>query len=194
MQRKLLQLLLITLVVIGAISSSACGDEDGAWNNPYPPKSESANIRFSSFYELPKTLDPARSYSSEENIFTGQIYEPPLQYHYLQRPYTLVPLTAAQMPTVTYLNAKKQKIDANATSPQEIAYSVYDIFIRPGIFYQPHPAFAKKANGEYDYHHLSANDLRYIDQLSDFKQTGTRELIAEDYVYQIKRLASPKLN
>ena len=30
--------------------------------------------------------------------------------------------------------------------------------------------------------------------LADFPQTGTRELTAEDYVYQIKRLAHPRLN
>ena len=35
--------------------------------------------------------------------------------------------------------------------------------------------------------------LRNIFTLSDFKATGTRELIAEDYVYQIKRLAHPRL-
>ena len=31
-------------------------------------------------------------------------------------------------------------------------------------------------------------------ELRDFKQTGTRELIADDYVYQIKRLAHPRLH
>jgi len=31
-------------------------------------------------------------------------------------------------------------------------------------------------------------------QLGDFDETGTRELVAADYVYQIKRLAHPKLN
>ena len=28
----------------------------------------------------------------------GQIYEPPLQYNYLKRPYELEPLTLTQMP------------------------------------------------------------------------------------------------
>jgi oligopeptide transport system substrate-binding protein len=43
------------------------------------------------------------------------------------------------------------------------------------------------------YHHLKPADLNPVHDLSDFKQLGTRELIAADYVYQIKRLAHPRL-
>jgi oligopeptide transport system substrate-binding protein len=71
--------------------------------------------------------------------------------------------------------------------------SVYDITIKPGILYQPHPAFARDASGNPVYGHLTGDALRNIFTLSDFKATGTRELIAEDYVYQIKRLAHPRL-
>ena len=34
----------------------------------------------------PKTLDPQRSYSSDETVYTYSIYEPLYQYHYLKRP------------------------------------------------------------------------------------------------------------
>lgn len=33
-----------------------------------------------------------------------------------------------------------------------------------------------------------------ISKLSDFKYTGTRELIIDDYIYQIKRLANPAVS
>ena len=49
---------------------------EGAWNNPYPPQATNANVMYSSFSERPKHFDPARSYSSNEYEFIGQIYEP----------------------------------------------------------------------------------------------------------------------
>jgi oligopeptide transport system substrate-binding protein len=36
--------------------------------------------------------------------------------------------------------------------------------------------------------------LRGIEKLADFPQTGSRELVADDYIYQIKRLAHPRLH
>jgi ABC-type transport system substrate-binding protein len=180
------------LLFIFMFTLIAC-DDYYILNNPHKAAEYKANIRYASFSERPKTLDPARSYSSDESLFTAQIYEPPLQYHYLKRPYTLVPLAAAGMPKVQYFDENHNPLPANAT-PDKIAYSYYDIQIQSGIFYQPHPAFAKENDGKYYYHNLTADDLRSIYQLSDFKHTGTRELIADDYIYQIKRLAHPGLN
>lgn len=162
------------------------------WNHPHLGKRDQ-NTRYGAFTGAPKTLDPARSYSSDEIQFIAQIYEPPLQYHFLKRPFTLVPLTAAKMPVVTYYDTKGRLLPQDV-DPKKIAYSLYDIVIKPGIYYQPHPAFAKKSSGKYRYHHLTKDDIEDINNINDFKKTGTRELIAADYVYQIKRLASPKLS
>jgi len=163
------------------------------WNNPYPAVDEGKNVLYSSFAERPKHLDPVQSYSSNEVTFTAQIYEAPLQYHYLKRPYTLIPSAAAEMPRPRYFDAKGKPLadDAPATV---VAFSLYDIHIKPGIRYQPHPAFARNANGEFLYHHLQPQDLADIHKLSDFPKTATRELVADDYVFQIKRLAHPKLH
>jgi oligopeptide transport system substrate-binding protein len=179
------------LVVILALLLAACGG--GPWNRPYSAAQARENIFFASFQERPNHLDPAQSYSANEIEFTGQIYEPPLQYHYLKRPYTLIPLTAAEVPRPYYLAADGKRLPDDAPAG-DIAYSVYDIHIRPGIFYQPHPAFARNRDGTYRYHALSARELDDIDVLGDFRETGTRELRAEDYVYEIKRLAHPRLN
>ena len=81
----------------------ACTDQP--WNSPYPAEQAGENILYTSFAERPKHLDPARSYSSNEYSIIGQIYEPPLQYHFLKRPYELEPLTAETMPEVRYLDA-----------------------------------------------------------------------------------------
>ncbi len=160
------------------------------WNNPHPQTEQDKNTYYASFNEQPKTLDPARSYSANEVMFTAQIYEPPLQYHYLKRPYTLIPLTAEMMPTVTYLDKNNQPLPKTASEDQ-IAYSIYTIKIKPGIYYQPHPALAKDKQGNYRNLHLGQDDIDAVYDLADFKDTGTRELIAADYVYQIKRLAHP---
>jgi oligopeptide transport system substrate-binding protein len=162
------------------------------WNSPYPPSEEGKNILYSSFEQRPKHLDPARSYSSDEAVFTGQIYEPPLQYHYLLRPHTLVPLTATEVPQPVFLDAHGRVLPADAP-PDAVAYSVYEIHLRPGILYQPHPAFAKGKDGKYVYRHLRRADLEGIRSLRDFPQRGTRELVAGDYVHEIKRLAHPAL-
>ena len=178
------------LLLVGLSLLSGCSD---SWNNPYPARAQDANVVYSAFSERPKHLDPARSYSSNEAEFTGQIYEPPLQYHFLKRPYALIPLTAEAVPQPTYLDAAGEPLPNDAPT-NRIAESVYEIRIRPGIRYQPHPAFAKDAAGRYRYHALRAEAVSDKYAIADFEHTGTRELVAADYVHQIKRLANPKLS
>ncbi len=160
-------------------------------NNPYTDANNQQMVLYSSFSERPKHLDPASAYSSNEYTFVAQIYEPPFQYHYLKRPYQLTPLTASKMPEVIYLNQQGERLPTTA-SESEIAFTDYLIDIQPHIQYQPHPALAKTAQGDYRYHQLSAAQIAAVSRLNDFTETGTRELLAEDYVYQIKRLAHPK--
>ena len=179
------------LLAVFAWLLSACSDS--SLNNPYPYKDANANILYSSFSQRPKYLDPIKSYSSNEYAFIGQIYEPPLQYHYLKRPYELIPLTATRMPEVVFLDKQGRKLPAD-TAVSKIAFSQFNIAIQKGILYQPHPGFAKDAQGNYLYHSLSDKQLEAITRLDDFEQTGFRELTAADYVYQVKRFAHPKIN
>lgn len=179
-----------SLLGVGMSLTAGCTD---SWNTPYPGSEMHANVLYSAFSERPKHLDPARSYSSNEVEFTGQIYEPPLQYHFLRRPYTLIPLTAETVPTPRYFDASGSALPDDAPAAA-IAESVYEIRIRPGIRYQPHPAFARDAAGRYRYHALTASDVAGKTRIGDFEHAGTRELVAGDYVYQIKRLANPRLS
>ena len=179
------------LVVLLTLFLSACGGHN--WNSPYPAVDSGKNILYGVFSERPKHLDPVQSYSSNEIQFTAQIYEPPLQYHYLKRPFELIPLTVKEIPVVKYFD-RTGKLLSNDVDVEQIAHSVYDISIKPGIFFQPHPAFAKTDQGGWLYHDLSDQKLGTLFKLGDFSQTATRELVAEDYIYQIKRLAHPKLH
>jgi oligopeptide transport system substrate-binding protein len=161
---------LLALVVVANAALGGCGE---VWNDPYPASDRGASVLYSAFTERPKHLDPVQSYTEDEARFTQQVYEPPLQYHYLKRPYELVPLTALEVP-------KPVEVEGGR-------FTVYTIRIRPGIRYQPHPAFVAE-------NHALARSR--VDALRSPYQLplGTRELSADDYLYQIKRLASPRLH
>src|SRR5258706_305132 len=146
---------------------------EGVWNDPYPASERVVNILYASFSERPKHLDPVQSYTEDEARFTQQVYEPPLQYHYLKRPYELAPLAALEVPRAREIEGGR--------------FTVYEVRIRPGIMYQPHPAF------------LPENSSLGKDRIEKLKTpyelpTATRELVADDYIYQIKRLAHPRLH
>src|SRR5690606_28817471 len=136
------------------------------WNNPYPAAQSGENILYNAFAERPKHLDPVQSYSTNEILFTAQIYQPPLQYHYLKRPFELIPQTATTLPTVRYYDANDVALPADA---EEVAFSVYEIHIKPEIHYQPHPAFARDVLGDFLYHTQTASDLKQIQKIADCK-------------------------
>ena len=182
--------LLLCLVLLLPLLAG-CGDQP--LNDPYPKGQAGKNTLYTAFAERPKHLDPARSYSEDEARYVAQIYEPLLQYHYLKKPFTLVPLTAAEMPKIVYLGRDLKPLP-EGVADEAIAFSEYDIRLRPDIRFQPHPAFAKSPDGRFRYHDLTAEELQGIKSIADFTETGTRELIAEDYLYGIKRLVHPQLH
>ncbi|MCZ6804870.1 MAG: ABC transporter substrate-binding protein [Proteobacteria bacterium] len=179
------------LLLYLALSCTGC--EQSPWNNPYPEQDSAKRIYYDSFSERPKHLDPVSSYSSNEYVFLGQIYEPPLQYHFLKRPYELIPLTATKLPKPVYIDSDGL-ILSEESDLAKIDSVKYRISIKPGILYQPHPAFAKDSMGKYLYHALTPENLINVHTLSDFDVVGTREMLARDYVYQIKRMAHPRLH
>ncbi|MCB1828375.1 MAG: peptide ABC transporter substrate-binding protein, partial [Coxiellaceae bacterium] len=104
----------------------------------------------------------------------------------------LVPLTAVEMPRVTYVDEQGQTLPEN-TPAENIRYSIYDITIKPGIYYQPHPAFAM-VDGKYRYHQLTEEEIEDLNTVADLPYVGTKELTVDDYIIQIKRLALPALH
>ena len=175
----------IVLMALGA-----CGQP---WNSPYPAAEALSNTLHAGFAERPKHLDPVQSYSSNEITFTAQIYTPPLQYHYLDRPYRLIPFAAQSVPRPRYLDAEGRELPADAEASR-VATSVYEIRLRPDLRYQPHPAFAGRPDGRPRYLDLGPAELAGIHALADFPETGSRPVRAEDFVYQVKRLAHPRLH
>ena len=185
-QRSAIALLPIILLV-AVLTLSSCT------NNPYRESEDEGSVYYTTFSEPPKHLDPARSYSSDEYTFISQIYEPTVQYHYLKRPYELTPLTATAVPKAEYYDRGGRRLPDSAP-PGEVDKAIYKITIKEGIVYSPHPAFARDDSGEYLYRNLGEEEVRGIKEIRDFKERGTRELTSDDYIYQIKRLADPRLH
>jgi len=165
----------------------------GCNNSPWPRGAERENTMFFSFDERsPRYLDPVASYDNPSTVYTFQIYEPPYGYHYLLRPYRLEPKAAAAVAKPRYLDKQGQPLPDDAPAEQ-IAESVYDVPVRQGVMFQPHPAFAKDEQGRYRYHALTREQLGSRRSPLAFEHQGTRELVAEDFVYAIKRHATTRI-
>ena len=93
----------------------------------------------------PKHLDPAISYASDESLFIMQIYDPPMGYHFLKRPYELLPQALQDFPQVTYLNAEKREVEEG---DETLGFTRYTLRLREDLRYQPHPAFARDPAGQ----------------------------------------------
>jgi ABC-type transport system substrate-binding protein len=98
------------------------------------------------FARAETSMDPARIVDLYSRAITAHIFESPLTWDHLARPFKLKLLTAESMPT------------------SSDDYRVWTIKIKPGIYFADDPAFKGKK----------------------------RELVAADYIYQIKRIADPK--
>ena len=74
------------------LAAAGCSNDGSPVNSPYESGAESRNTLYSAFVKRsPKYLDPASSYSNDETPYTYNVYETLYGYHYLKRPYELVP-------------------------------------------------------------------------------------------------------
>ena len=92
-------------------------------------------------------FDPAQISDIYSRVVTAHIFEAPLTFDHLARPYKMKPLTAAAMPEVS------------------ADFRSFTFRIKPGIYFADDPAFKGQR----------------------------RELVAQDYVYSLKRVYDPKL-
>ncbi len=162
-------------------------------NSPWPKSAAAENTIYSAMIEnTPRHLDPTASYWSNDTLVTYQVYEPPYGYHYFKRPYELVPKSADKVVAPYYLDKDGARLPDDAPAEQ-IAESVYDVPIKKGILYQPHPAFAKDDKGTYRYHAMKPGEIGNRHSPMAFEHSGTRELVAEDFVYALKRHATTRI-
>ena len=189
------------LVTMRRLIALACLSRRWSWlpacnNNPYPSHLVDSNTLFYSFDERsPRYLDPTASYANPESAYTFQIYEPPYGYHYLKRPYELIPKVATEVVRPIYLDKNGERLPDDAPA-ERIAESVYDV---------PDPArrHVRAASGVRQGcaralplppdHALTRAELGDKRSPWDFEQQGTRELVADDFVYALKRHATTRI-
>jgi ABC-type transport system substrate-binding protein len=165
----------------------------GCDNSPWPKNASSENTIFSAMIEnTPRHVDPTASYWSNDTLVTYQVYEPPYGYHYFKRPFELVPKSAEKVVAPYYLDKSGSRLPDDAPAEQ-IAESVYDVPIKKGILFQPHPAFARDEQGRHRYHAMKPGEIGVRRTPMAFEHTGTRELVAEDFVYALKRHATTRI-
>ena len=93
--------------------------------------------------------------------------------------YRLVPKSAAAVVRPRFVDKDGQPLPDDAPA-ERVAESLYDVPIKPGILYQPHPALAKDGQGRYRYHAMKPGELGRRSSPVEFEHQGTRELVAED--------------
>jgi ABC-type transport system substrate-binding protein len=101
-------------------------------NDPYPDADSGKKLLYAHFDEPPKTLDPQVAYSTIDHSVIGNVYDTLLEYHYLKRPYTLVPGLSREVPTA-------QTLPDGRVS--------YRFQLRDDLLFQDDPAFGMDGKG-----------------------------------------------
>ena len=117
---------LLCWLAVLALGAAGCG------NNPYPSEDAAAKVVYIAFQAPPKTLDPQIAYTTTDHILTGNIFDTLLEYHYLDRPYHLIPGLAEAVPR---------------GEPRPDGRVAYRFRLRPDALYQDDPAFARGGAG-----------------------------------------------
>jgi hypothetical protein len=132
-------------VRVAVITGSLALASTGCSNNPYPASDRAQKILYSSFSEAPKTLDPAVAYTTASHIITGNVYDTLLEYHFLKRPYELMPGLAERVPEAV---------------PHADGRVSYRFKIRDGILFHPDPCF-QLSQGEGRSRKVTAADFAF---------------------------------
>ncbi len=125
-----LRLIRLHLLVVLALCSClvvACT------NNPYAEADSDKQVLYQPYTEAPKTLDAAVAYSTNEHEITGKVMDTLLEYHYLKRPYELIPGLAEEVPQPEPLDGKRIR---------------YRFRLREDLLFQDDPCFSLSGSGK----------------------------------------------
>lgn len=114
--------LALALLVVGYVA--------GCSNNPYPEVDSGRKVLYLPFREAPKSLDPAIAYDTAAHQITGNVYDTLLEYHYLERPYRLIPGLATRVPVA---------------EPQPDGTVIYRFELRSDLLFEPDLCFGGTA-------------------------------------------------
>ena len=97
-------------------------------NDPYPASDARQSVFYAAFSEAPKSLDPAVAYTTVDHAISGNIFDTLLEYHYLARPYALIPGLAVAVPKAEPLADGRVR---------------YHFELRDDLLFQEDPCFAR---------------------------------------------------
>ena len=137
-----MQPLRLIILIVAATMIFACS------NDPYPESISNQKVLYSAFRDAPRTLDPVQAYTTNATAINGNIYESLLEYHYLERPYQLIPALASAVP-------KPQ--------PLESGRIAYEFELRPDLLFQGDVCFLIHGN-ERDTPQFPPSRLRGTDE------------------------------
>ncbi len=95
-------------------------------NDPYPSSEARERVLYVPYAQAPKTLDPQVAYSVYDHEVIANVYETPLEYHYLKRPYELIPGLVTAVP------------EARPLGDGRVAYTFH---LRQGVPFASDPSF-----------------------------------------------------
>lgn len=164
---------LLVLLAGGLVLFPLCGCS----NNPYRENDPTRSVLYETITEDPKSLDPSFAYDLLSLSIIGPVYETLLQYHFLKRPYQLVPSLAEKMPE------RIGEEDAEFTEGIE------------GLGLDNEGEDRGENRGRpsrYGYRITIRKDLRFQDDPC-FEATGGkgRRVKSDDFIHALKRLADP---
>lgn len=110
------------------LAAACCAATLGCGNDPYPVEDALSKILYQPFDDPPKTLDPQVAYSVIDHQVIGYVYDTLLGYHYLKRPFVLIPGMAEEVP------------EAALQPGGRVAYRFR---LRPGMLFHEDPCFAR---------------------------------------------------
>ncbi len=99
--RALLALTVILTLALGACGGSKKSSSGGGEGDAPAAAGDQKKVLNLWRLSAHKSLDPVRQFDSASADLVGNIYDTVLTYHYLKRPYQLVPSLAESMPTVS---------------------------------------------------------------------------------------------
>jgi ABC-type transport system substrate-binding protein len=110
----------IATAAFAAFASLSCS------NSPYSEAESDEKVIYGAFNDAPRRLDVAEAYDVVAHAFTGLVHDKLLEYHYLKRPYELIPGLALEVPRA---------------EPQPDGGVIYRFRMRPGVQFSSDPCF-----------------------------------------------------
>ncbi len=139
----------IAAAALAACLALACN------NDPYGEDATGERVMYGVFQDAPRRLDPAEAYDVIAHRVVGLVHDKLLDYHYLKRPFELIPNLALEVPRA---------------EPQPDGGVIYRFRMRRGVGYGEDPCFELSGGPGARTREATTEDIAFqIERLADPK-------------------------